>query len=553
MSCVATRSTPCPALPDGVDWRLFHRFPLLREEEDTGVRAGLLFHTPYRRPKLSILFIQETDLMGSMRFRVSPPERITEHMVQQAYLSGFDRVSWPVQTTVEGDELILQRSVSDSGNLHVAWPVEGYGQLTLTSGSLIERDEPYLLPLELARGLLVEVRNQLAEWQAIGLTAPPAVQTNLAAAVEHFSWAAVTQDGPSTCAKHAEAALRAALAAGEMLVAAYSEQAISVRRRNDGKLSSFLAADLGDNLLDNYTARQFLLTFNAAELPIRWRSLETTEGHFSWSNTDKQIEWCRTHGLKVLAGPLLLLDPLALPDWLYLYEDDFESVLDFVTSFVRKAVERYRGKVDYWICAGRVNSSEVLALSEQARLRLVARTVELVCSLDPATPVLVSFDQPWAEYMRQRESDFPPLHFADALIRADLGLTGLMMEINVGQSPGGSLLRHPLEFNRLLDAWSLLGLPLWLSLSAPGAHHEDPLAQRTTTPPPGIWTTVTQQAWATRLIPLSLAKPMVQGVVWNQLRDSEPHDFPHAGLFDDRRHAKLLLRTLAAIRQTYLK
>ena len=36
-----------------------------------------------------------------------------------------------------------------------------------------------------------------------------------------------------------------------------------------------------------------------------------------------------------------------------------------------------------------------------------------------------------------------------------------------------------------------------------------------------------------------LAKPMVQGVIWNQLRDSDPHDFPHGGLFDDRRHAEL--------------
>ena len=43
-----------------------------------------------------------------------------------------------------GGELILQRSVSDSANLHVPWPVEGYGPLTLASGTLMERPEPYL-------------------------------------------------------------------------------------------------------------------------------------------------------------------------------------------------------------------------------------------------------------------------------------------------------------------------------------------------------------------------------------------------------------------------
>ena len=77
--------------------------------------------------------------MGLMRFRVFPTERITEEMVQQAYLSGIDRMSWPVWGAIEGGDLLLQRSVSDSANLHVPWPVEGYGPLTLTSGSLIER------------------------------------------------------------------------------------------------------------------------------------------------------------------------------------------------------------------------------------------------------------------------------------------------------------------------------------------------------------------------------------------------------------------------------
>ena len=110
--------------------------------------------------------------MGLMRFRVFPTERITEEMVQQAYLSGIDRVSWPVRTSVEGGELVLQRSVSDSANLQVPWPVEGYGRLTLASGSLMERPEPYLLPLEIARGMIVQVRNQLSEWQVIGLTVP---------------------------------------------------------------------------------------------------------------------------------------------------------------------------------------------------------------------------------------------------------------------------------------------------------------------------------------------------------------------------------------------
>jgi hypothetical protein len=491
--------------------------------------------------------------MGLMRFRVVPTQRITEEMVQQAYLSGSDRVSWPVRTSVAGGELILQRSVSDSAALHVPWPIEDYGPVTLATASLMERPEPYLLPLELARGTIVQVRNQLSEWQVIGLSVPAAVFAKLAEAMARFSWAVVEQENPTTAAEHAEAAIRAALSAGDMLTAAYVEQALAARRRNGGKLASLIGANLGAKLLDDYSARQFLLSFNTAEVPISWRDAETTEGNYSWTVSDAQIEWCRNHGLKVIAGPLLLLDPHALPDWFYLFEDDFESVLDFTKGFVRAAVERYRGQVDYWVCAGRVNTSDVLSLSEAERLQLVARTIELVRSLDPDTPVLVSFDQPWAEYMRQRESDFPPLHFADALNRAGLGLSGLMLEINVGYSPDGTLPRHALEFNRLLDTWSLLGMPLWLSVCAPSGYHEDPLALHKSALSPGSWSPTAQQAWAARFVPLALAKPMVQGIVWNQLLDGQPHDFPHGGLFDDRVQAKPALRTLAAIRQACLK
>jgi len=179
--------------------------------------------------------------------------------------------------------------------------------------------------------------------------------------------------------------------------------------------------------------------------------------------------------------------------------------------------------------------------------------LEIVGEIDPGKPVIVSFDQPWAEYMSRRDVDFPPLHFADALIRSGLPVSGLCLEINLGYHPGGTLNRTLLEFSRLLDLWSIFGLPLWISLSIPSADGEDPLARQKDTVMPGEWTPAAQQAWVARYLPLMLAKPFVQGIHWNQLRDSVPHDFPHGGLFDERRQAKPALRTLALLRQALLK
>ena len=91
--------------------------------------------------------------MGQMRFLVVAPDGIAEETLAQAYLTGIDRTPWLVQTSLEGDLLLLEREVSESANVHVPWLVEGYGLFALSTGTLMEQPDPYLLPVELARGI----------------------------------------------------------------------------------------------------------------------------------------------------------------------------------------------------------------------------------------------------------------------------------------------------------------------------------------------------------------------------------------------------------------
>ena len=491
--------------------------------------------------------------MGLMRFHIQSPQRITEEMVQQAYLSGIDRVAWPVRTAFENGVLEMYRSVSESANLHFPWPLEGVGQMTFSTASLMERESPYLLPLELARGTVSQLADQLFEWKSIGLVVPDAVSGLVTESIHQMAAAAMAQNDPAVSAELAEKVMHTAFQAANQLAAAYVEQALSIRCRNDAKLACFLGADLGAGKVDNYTARHFLLSFNAASIPIQWRDVEAVEGHYDWSIPDKQIEWCRSHDLHVCAGPLMPFDAAALPDWLALWEGDLDNLLVFFADYIRTVVERYRGKVDTWLCASQANTGDVLSLSEEDKMQLAASAIDIVRTRDPDTPALVSFDQPWAEYAAESEVDFPPLHFADALIRSDLGLSGVMLEINAGYYPGGTLPRNPLEFSRQLDAWSMWGLPLWLSISAPSLCDADPMAHCNVKLPPGAWTPAAQRAWVARYVPLMLSKNFVQGIIWNQLHDSRPHKFPYAGLFDLRRRAKPALRTMAALRKALLK
>ncbi len=70
--------------------------------------------------------------MGQMRFIVSPQQRFTDETLQQVYVTGIDRICWQSQARLDGDDLIVQRAVSESGNLYVPWHVEGLGRLALS-------------------------------------------------------------------------------------------------------------------------------------------------------------------------------------------------------------------------------------------------------------------------------------------------------------------------------------------------------------------------------------------------------------------------------------
>jgi hypothetical protein len=141
-------------------------------------------------------------------------------------------------------------------------------------------------------------------------------------------------------------------------------------------------------------------------------------------------------------------------------------------------------------------------------------------------------------------------------VRGELGLAGVGLEINFGYWPGGTLPRDVLEVSRQIDRWTQLGVPLVIFLTAPSGQDMDPLARHVGKPLPywmnGGLSPKTQQTLIGWMLPLLFSKQAVQAIVWNQLRDDLPHEFPHGGLFDGRRRAKPGLETLAELRRQFL-
>ncbi len=496
--------------------------------------------------------------MGLMRFKVHNRDRMSQDRAARAYIAGHDRVPWPSRSIWTGELLVIERPDDTSGNFHLPWEVDGYGELLLCTATLREREEPYFLELELARGKLNQIRNQIAEWTAIGLTVPERLTLRVREATRLFAQAATHQQDETESANLACQSLGTSLDAAVILTNSYADQALTARHRTDPQLPTLLGCHLGPSVLDESLSRQYLTGFNTAIMPVNWRHIEAREGNYDWSVPDEQAEWSLQHQLTLCGGPLLQLDRGSLPDWLYLWEGDFPTLLSFVTDYIETAVARYRGKVKLWECAAGTNVGYHMALTEEQRLRLTVRAIETTRQVDPDAQCLIRVDQPWAEYMTRGEWDLSPIHFADALARADLGLAGVVLDINIGYTPGGTPVRDALEYSRLLDLWAYLGLPLYLTFTFPTSTEKDPLAFREVSvmadaAPPDGWTPTSQRGWIEQVLPLVLAKRSVYGVFWGQLNDAEEHAFPHGGLFNAEGRPKAAMATLAALRQYHLR
>lgn len=493
---------------------------------------------------------------GCLRMLIPQPSGLAPSTAERAYMSGYDQIPWPCRVRLTAHELVVERAVTDSGRLNIPWRVAGHGEVICSTGTLMERERPYHLVVELARGKINQVRNQLAEWQGLGLVVTPEVERLLHEAIVQFTHAATQQHLPQKAAEKAQRALTIAHDAADALLDAYVEQALQFRHRQHARLPTLLGAPLNAAFLDAGLATQFSKAFNLAQLPMIWKDVETSEGNYQWDVFDRQIEWCQAQGMKVLAGPLLRVDDRSLPDWLCLWEGDLDSLMAFLSDYVETVVGRYRDRVDYWLCAARMNVGQALALSEEERLRLAVRALETTRRVDPKTPVLVRFDQPWAEYMGRTEYDLSPLHFADALVRAELRLAGIALELNLGYHSGGTFLRDRLELSRMLDLWSCLQIPLHVMLAVPSDESADPQARNKAEPLPGVyrsaWTPESQADWIREFLPLLLAKPNVHSVTWGQLTDGGPHELAHGGLVTSAGAMKPAFEALARLRKKHL-
>jgi hypothetical protein len=264
---------------------------------------------------------------------------------------------------------------------------------------------------------------------------------------------------------------------------------------------------------------------NVLVLRQSWRELEINPGEWTWTALDDVLRRVDTSQFRVGCGPLVTFNRNELPDWLYLWCDDVEAIQSYYTTYIQQIIKRYAGEFRFWHCAAGTNVDEALGLTEEQRLRLTVSALESARHIDSRTPLLVSLKQPWGEYLGRTSMDLTPLQFADILVRGDLGLSAIGLHLEIDCDAHATLPRDLLEFNRMIEHWSILGLPLVVFLSVP-------------TSLDGKLRNGLRMEYVKHLLHLFTSKSAIHGVVWDPLVDDQPHS---NGLLTETGQAKSIL------------
>ncbi|GAB4386701.1 MAG: hypothetical protein Kow0022_16470 [Phycisphaerales bacterium] len=478
------------------------------------------------------------------------------------------------------------------------------GVLTLQTCLLPEREEPYLLSLELARHRLMLFLNKLEDWQLFDLPRDHPVMVLFEQARMTFTDALVAQRHglepgsearPETRGYSPDAhrlAMRAlclGVEAGERLAvlnaarefvprisgqihrrAVESQPGGSAERSLRGNAAAVLSPDRVGVILpirpvigcsiptSAFFEKAQQVALQCCEfisMPMRWSEMEPTEGKYLFQNTDQWIEWAvRKAKLPVVAGPVIDLRPSAVPDWLYIWENDYETLRELIYEHVKNIVTRYRRTIARWTIVSGLHANSNFQLSFDQMMDLTRICVMVVRKLHPTAKVQVELTQPWGEYYTQNRRSLPPLLYAEMLTQAGITVDSFAVRIQMGQPEQGQSTRDLMELSAMLDRCAMLDKPIAITAvgvpsGVPEAVGHPELADLN----PGCWRkpwSEQQQAeWATAALSIALSKPFVQSVCWQELYDlPQPAEMPRGGLISVNGTEKPLVQRFVEIR-----
>ena len=493
-----------------------------------------------------------------LRFDVYRDDSPAEHIdLAGAYVFGQDGI--PIRADIVADKGQISCMSRSSGvcGLALLWDAGKPGKMLLPTTRLPDHKAPYNLNVELARARVMHLIQKREDWGLFDYDKAHALNDEFEQ-VRRLFINSLTCDDPAKAAIAADDALAKAIVLSEKITLFHGDIFLGRRRQNTaaGRVGFGCVVDL---LSRNERYRQRLGSgFDFISIPLSWKHLGPKERSYKWENVDDWVNWAVANRRPIHAGPLVSFDPADVPEWLYLWEHDYEALRDMIYEHIQQVVQRYERKVSLWRVACGLHAHNSFNMSFEQIMELTRMSCSLVKKLAPKSVVLIDIVLPWGEYYARNQRTIPPMLYAGMAVQSGIRFDAFGVQVYMGAPQDGMYVRDFMQISSMLDEFVGFGVPLEITgVQVPSdvsADQWDAWGGQKLAKDAGrwhaSWNQRLQAEWLQAFYRTAISKPFVESVCWRDLADYEGHYLPHGGLCRNDMRGKLAFNELRNFRSS---
>jgi len=484
----------------------------------------------------------------------------TDWPLRNAYLMDSEHNGVRCDFAFHDGEIVCEKQDAGTAAFCLQHAVGDLGELTLQTCLLPERDQPYLLAVELARHRLMTMYNKLEDWAMFELDENHPVSKRVDKARKLFVEALCLQaEDPVTASELANESLAASLDGSEELALAHSELLLN-RRRETGALPKWpIGCGVALDHADDRVKAGLAANFDFLQLPLSWKQLSPEENTYRWDELDAWAAWAQAQQKPVVAGPVVSFEPSCLPDWLYIWEHDYDTVRDLIYEHIEQVVTRYKHVVSAWNIVSGLHVNSHFTFNFEQLMDLTRMATMLVKKIHPTASVIVELRQPFGEYYAQNPRSIPPMMYVDLLIQSSIQFDAFGVRLPMGQAIDGQYTRDLMQISSMLDQFAGFGKQLFVTVSAPSETVTDMMIASTSSDEPADancghwrrpWSQVVQGHWLEAVFQIAMSKPYVEAVSWQDIIDHPQIELPMGGIVNAAHQPKGAFKRLTNFRRS---
>jgi len=454
-----------------------------------------------------------------------------------AYLVGSDDVALRAEISFKKGRITCKKRAAGPAGLAILWPMAGGRRIMLETARLMERDQPYILQIELVRGRLTRISQKLEEWGFYESQEGDEFLRRFEQCRDLLIQA-LQADPPVQAAAVADRALPQCVALSEDLSRHHADVLLDRRRESSGFGRRVLGCAVDLEHTDEAYRKRLAGAFDYVTIPCTWRLVEPAEQKFNWKPIDAWVEWFAKKHIPMKGSPLLSFGERNVPDWLYIWEHDFETLRDLAHEHVKRVVSRYTQYVSSWDVASGLHAENGLSFTFEQLMELTRMSAAVAKQIAPRCTAIIDLIAPWGEYYARNPRTIPPMLYAEMIVQSGVNFDAFGLQFLFGLGVDGMYVRDMFQISALLDRFSGVGKPLHVTaVQAPSdvtPERDDAWGGEKDPRDGGAWnddwSETVQAEWLQAFYEIALSKPFVESVSWSSLADGPGRIIPHGGL-----------------------